>query len=57
MYGGPYDWKTGKILSAAGVKMLASAPKNCPHCGGNLLEPPLKGEEIKCEYCGKIITG
>ncbi len=57
LFNGTYDWKSGKILSREGTRMLAVAETNCPHCGANLTEPPLKGEEIKCEFCGEIITG
>ncbi|HUT82426.1 MAG TPA: hypothetical protein VMZ29_14590 [Candidatus Bathyarchaeia archaeon] len=57
LFDGTYDWKSGKILSAEATRLLAHATTNCPHCGGNLPEPPLPGEEIKCEYCGEIITG
>ncbi|MCK5298962.1 MAG: hypothetical protein KAJ76_08650 [Candidatus Heimdallarchaeota archaeon] len=57
LFSGTYDWKSGKILSSDGARMLAKAETNCPHCGANLTEPPLKGEEIKCEFCGEIITG
>ncbi len=57
LFDGTYDWKSGKILSAEATRLLARAITNCPHCGGNLPEPPLPGEEIKCEFCGEIITG
>jgi len=57
LFNGTYDWKSGKILSREGTRQLAIAETNCPHCGANLKEPPLKGEEIKCEFCGEIITG
>jgi len=57
LFNGTYDWKSGKILSEEATEQLAHAKTNCPHCGGNLTEPPLPGEEIKCEYCGEIITG
>jgi len=57
LFSGTYDWKSGKILSAEAVQLLKQAPKNCPNCGANLSEPPLPGEEIKCEFCGEIVTG
>lgn len=57
LFEGTFDWKSGKILSEEGTRLLAVAKTSCPHCGGHLTEPPLKGEEIKCEFCGKIITG
>ena len=57
MFHGTYDWKSGKILSKEATKQLAVAKTACPNCGGKLLEPPLPGEEIKCDYCGQIITG
>ena len=57
LFSGTYDWKSGKILSREGTRQLAQAPTSCPHCGAHLTEPPLPGEEIKCDYCGKIITG
>lgn len=57
LFDGTYDWKTGKILSREGTTQLRVAKTNCPHCGAHLTEPPLLGEEIKCNYCGKIITG
>jgi hypothetical protein len=57
LFTGTYDWKSGKILSKEGTEQLAVAKTSCPHCGGHLIEPPLLGEEIKCEFCGKIITG
>ena len=57
LFNGTYDWKSGKILSQEGTKQLSVAKTSCPNCGGKLEEPPLPGEEIPCEYCGKIITG
>ncbi|NHJ84011.1 MAG: hypothetical protein FK734_01030 [Asgard group archaeon] len=57
LFDGTYDWNKGKILSSEGTRQLAVAKTNCPHCGANLKEPPLKGEEIRCDYCGEIITG
>lgn len=56
MFNGSYDWKKGKILSEEGSRQLAQAPTKCPNCGGTLPEPPLKGEEVTCEYCGSIVT-
>lgn len=57
LFQGTYDWKTGKILSKEGAEQLTKAITLCPYCGGELSEPPLPGEEIKCEYCGKLVTG
>jgi hypothetical protein len=57
LFEGIYDWKKGKILSKEAVELLAKAKTHCPNCGGTLAEPPLPGEEIKCEYCGSLITG
>ncbi|MHA1630805.1 MAG: DUF977 family protein [Candidatus Heimdallarchaeota archaeon] len=57
LFSGTYDWKAGKILSAEAVHLLQKAPKNCPNCGATLSEPPLPGEEIKCDFCGHIVTG
>jgi len=57
LFDGTFDWKSGKILSEEGTRQLAVAKTSCPHCGGHLTEPPLPGEELKCEFCGKIITG
>jgi hypothetical protein len=57
LFTGTFDWKSGKILSEIGARQLSEAKTSCPHCGGHLTEPPLPGEEIKCEFCGKIITG
>ncbi|HUU79237.1 MAG TPA: hypothetical protein VMX55_12905 [candidate division Zixibacteria bacterium] len=57
LFHGTYDWKSGKILSREATKQLSVAKTACPNCGGKLIEPPLPGEEIKCEYCGQIITG
>lgn len=57
LFDGTYDWKSGKILSKKGVELLEKAVTVCPNCGGDLAEPPLPGEEIRCEYCGKIVKG
>ena len=57
LFNGTYDWKQGKILSAAAAKQLADAKTRCPHCGGALSEPPLKGQEVTCEFCGQQVTG
>ena len=57
MFNGTYDWKTGKILSRDATKQLATAKTRCPHCGGVLTEPPLRGQEITCEFCGQKVTG
>ncbi|MFW9923218.1 MAG: hypothetical protein ACFFDW_08040 [Candidatus Thorarchaeota archaeon] len=57
MFDGTYDWKSGKILSKEGKEQLAVAKTSCPNCGASLPEPPLPGEQINCEFCGKTVTG
>lgn len=38
------------------VEKAKSAPVQCPHCGGSITKPVLRGmDSITCEFCGKVI--
>lgn len=43
-------------IDAGAAEKAKAAPVICPHCGGSITRPVLRGmESIKCDFCGNVI--
>lgn len=51
-----FDFDRAIAIDSQAAEKAKAAPVICPHCGGSLTKPVLRGmDSIKCDFCGNLI--